>query len=148
MLDRIRVATAVPLAGQPYRPEGVRWTPASTPIWYSDVPRVSVGQSGVEMATVAVPGSYGLILEASLGPVFGDVLDDVRWLRRGPFGVLQITADVVGLRALLLLMTAGWVGRSQWGARERSGHTTTFDRIRRAVAGLQKAAVVAERNSQ
>lgn len=99
------------------------------------------------MATVAVPGSYGRILEASLGSVFGEALEDVRWLRRGRSGVLQVTADGVGLRGLLLLLTSGRADRSQWEARERSGHATTFDRIRQATAGLQKAAVVAERTS-
>lgn len=121
VLDRVRVALGVPLGGQPYRPEGVRWTPAPTPIWYSDVPRVPAARPVAGMATVAVPGSYGRLLEASLGRVFDDVLEDLWWLRRGRSGVLQVTSDAVGLRALLLFMTSDWAGRSQWEAGERSG---------------------------
>jgi hypothetical protein len=92
---------SVPPAGQPYRPEGVRRVPASTPIRYSDVRPVPADQSRAEMATVAVPGSYGPILEAFLGSAFGEALEDVRWLRRGRSGVLQVTTDAVGLRGLL-----------------------------------------------
>ncbi|MFJ5610616.1 hypothetical protein ACIQCJ_14660 [Streptomyces sp. NPDC093221] len=143
VLDRIRVAVGVRLVGQPYRPECVRWAPARTPIWYSDVPRVPADRPGTEVATVA----HGRILEASLGSGFGDALEAVRWLRRGRSGVLQVTADAVGLRALLLLMTPGGAGRSQWEVRERSGHATAVDRIGLALAGLRKAALVAERIS-
>ncbi|WP_433892533.1 endonuclease domain-containing protein [Streptomyces sp. CA-111067] len=147
VLDRIRVALGVPLGGQPYCPEGVRWTPAPTPLWYSDVLRVPAVRPEAEMATVAVPGSYGRLLEASLGPVFDDAFEDLRWLRRGRSGVLQVTSDAVGLRALLLFMTSGWAGRSQWEARERNGHATTFERIGQALADLQAALPLAQRLS-